>query len=68
MTDFIFLGSKITSKDDSAMKLADAPWKESYNKHRLHIKKQKHHFAKYSQSYDFSSSHVQMWELNHKEN
>ena len=45
MTDFIFLGSKITSKDDSAMKLADAPWKESYNKHRQHIKKQKHHFA-----------------------
>ena len=34
------------------------------------IKKQKHHFADkglYSQSYGFSSSHVWMWELDHKE-
>ena len=34
------------------------------------IKKQRHHFANkgsYSQSYGFSSSHVQMWELDHKE-
>ena len=34
------------------------------------IKKQRHHFANkgpYSQSYDFSSSHVWMWELDHKE-
>ena len=34
------------------------------------LKKQRHHFVDkgpYSQSYDFSSSHVQMWELNHKE-
>ena len=37
---------------------------------RQHIKKQRHHFANKgpsSQSYGFSSSHVQMWELNHKE-
>ena len=37
---------------------------------RQHIKKQRHHFANkgpYSQSCGFSSSHVQMWELNHKE-
>ena len=36
----------------------------------MHIKKQRHHFADkglYSQSYDFSSSHVRMWELDHKE-
>ena len=45
VTDFIFLGSKITSNDDSAMKLTDAAWKESYNKPRQHIKKQRHHFA-----------------------
>ena len=35
-----------------------------------HIKKQRHHFADkgpHSQSYSFSSSHVQMWELDHKE-
>ena len=35
-----------------------------------HIKKQRHHFADKglsSQSYGFSSSHVQMWELDYKE-
>ena len=34
------------------------------------IKKQRHYFADkdpYSQSHDFSSSHVWMWKLNHKE-
>ena len=33
-------------------------------------KKQRHHFADkgpYSQSYDFFSSHIRMWELDHKE-
>ena len=47
-----------------------APWKKSYGKPRQHIKKQRHHFADKrpnSQSYCFSSSHVQMWELDHKE-
>ena len=47
-----------------------APWKESYDKHRQLIKKQRHHFAgkgPYSRSYSFSSSHVWMWELDHKE-
>ena len=37
---------------------------------RQHIKKQRHYFAKKdlsSQSYGFSSSHVQMCELGHKE-
>ena len=37
---------------------------------RQHIKKQKHHFANespYGQSYGFSSNHVWMWELDHKE-
>ena len=46
-----------------------APWKESYDKPRKHIKKQRHHFADkhaYSQNYDFSSSHIWMWELDHK--
>ena len=44
--------------------------KKSYDKPRQHIKKQRHHFVykgPYSQSYGFSSSHVQMWELYHKE-
>ena len=44
------------------------PWKESYEKPGQCIKKQRHHFANkgtYSQSYGFSSSHVQMWEVDH---
>ena len=47
-----------------------APWKKSYDKPRQLIKKQRYHFATkglYSQSYDFSNSHVQKWELDHKE-
>ena len=48
-----------------------APWKKSYDQPRQHIKKQRHYFANkgwYSQSNGFPSSHVWMWELNHKEN
>ena len=47
-----------------------APWKESYDKPRQCIKKERHHFADKgpnSQSYGFSSSHVRMWVLDHKE-
>ena len=47
-----------------------APWKESYDKPRHHIKNQRHHFTDkslYSQGHGFSSSHVGMGELNHKE-
>ena len=47
-----------------------APWKKSYDKPRQHIKKQRHYFADkcpLSQSYDFSSSHIRMWELDHKQ-
>ena len=53
----------------AAMKLKDA-WKKSYAKLGQCIQKQRHHFADkdpYSQSYGFSSSHVQMWEVDHKE-
>ena len=46
----------------AAMKLKMlAPWKESYDKHRQHSKRQRQHFASkglYSQSYGLSSSHV----------
>ena len=53
------------------MKLKDAcSLEESYDKPRQYIRKQRHHFADkvpYSQIYGFSSSHVQMWELDHKE-
>ena len=47
-----------------------ALWKKSYDKSRQHFKKQRYHFADkglYNQSYCFSSSHVLMWELDHKE-
>ena len=42
----------------------------SYDQPRQCIKKERHYFANkspYSQSYGFSSSQVQMWELDHKE-
>ena len=48
-----------------------APWKESYDKPRQHMKKQRRYFANKvpsSQSYGFSSSHVWIWELDYKEN
>ena len=46
-----------------------APWK-SCDKPRQYIKKQTHYLAnkgQYSQSYGFSSGHVWIWELDHKE-
>ena len=46
------------------------PWKKSCEQARQHIKKQRHYFANKgpsSQSYGFSSSHVCMWKLDHKE-
>ena len=73
-TDFIFLGSKITAdgvcRHEIKIKLK-VPWKTSYDQPRQHIKRQRHYFADdkslYSQSYGFSSSHVWIWELDHKE-
>ena len=46
-----------------------ALWKEHYDKPRQCIEKQRLHFADkglYSQIYSFSSSHVQIWELDYK--
>ena len=46
-----------------------APWKESYDQPRQHIKKQRHYFVNKgpsSQSYGFSSSDVWIWELDYK--
>ena len=71
VTDFIFLGSKIT---------ADGDYSHEIEKHLLlgrkamthldSILKSRHHFANKglsSQSYGFSDSNVRMYELNHKE-
>ena len=71
VTDFIFFGSKITADSDCSHEI----------KRRLllgrkamtnldSILKSRHHFAEKglsSQSYGFSSSHVWMCELDHKE-
>ena len=56
-------------KQNKKQKKPLASWEKSYDKLRQHIKKQRHHIADkglYSQSYGSSSSHVQMWELDHK--
>ena len=59
VTDFIFLGSKITADDDCSHEIKMlASWKK------------RHYFTdkgQSSQSYGFSSSHVWMWELDYKE-
>ena len=47
-----------------------APWKESCDQPRQHIKKHRHYFSDKGpsdQSCGFSSSHVWMWELDYKE-
>ena len=55
----------------AAMKLKDACFlEEKLWRPRQHITKQRHHFADKgpsNQRYHFSSSHVWMWELDHKE-
>ena len=72
MTNFIFLDSQITANGDCSHKI---------KRHLLlgrkvmtnldsKLKKQRHYFVNSgpsSQSYDFSSSHVQMWELDRHE-
>ena len=53
-----------------AIKLKYVPWKKRYDKPRQHIKKQRYYFVNKgpsSQGYGFSSSHVWMWDLDHKE-
>ena len=71
MTDFIFLGSKITAHDGCSHEIKrKAPWKKSYDQPRQYIKKQRHYFAikgPSSQSYGFFSSHSHMdvsWTIN----
>ena len=72
MTDFLFLGSKITVDGDCSREIKRRLLlgrKAMTNLDSL-IKKERYHFADkgpYSQSYGFSSSHVWMWELDHKE-
>ena len=72
VTDFIFLGFKITADRECSheIKRCLLLGRKAMTKPRQHIKKQRHHFANkglYSQSYGFSSSHVWMQELDHKQ-
>ena len=74
VSDFIFLGSKITADGNcshevkrllllEARVLKKSSLKKSYNQLRQHIKTQRHYFANKgpsSQSYGFSSSHLWM--------
>ena len=63
-TETLFCGApKSLQMVTAAMKLKDACSLESHDKDRQRTKKQRHHLVDkglYSQSYDFSSSHVQM--------
>ena len=51
------------------MKLKGIHWKKNNDKPRQHIRKQRHYFVNkgLSSFFSFSSSHVWMWELDHKE-
>ena len=65
VSDFIFLGSKITADGDCSheIKRRLLIGKESFDQPRQHIKKQRHYFVNKgpsSQGYGFSSSHVWM--------
>ena len=64
VSDFILGGSKITADGDCRDEIKMfAPWQESYDQPRKHIKKQRHYFAykgSSSQSHGFSSGHVWM--------
>ena len=64
VTDFLFMGSKITADGDCSHEIKTlAPWNKSYGKPGQYIKKQRHYFTNKgvsSQSYGFSSSHVWM--------
>ena len=71
--DFIFLGSKISVDNGCTHEIHEIKrclaLERKTDTSRQHIKKQRHYFLTnlYSQSYEFSSSHVWMWELDHKE-
>ena len=64
VTDFIFLGSKITSDGVAAMKSKMlGSWKKSYDQSIQHMKKQRYYFGGKglsSQIYGFSRNHVWM--------
>ena len=69
VSDFIFVGSKITADGDCSHEIKIC-LKESYDQPKQFIKKQRHYFANKgpsSQGYGFFSGHVCMWELDCEE-
>ena len=63
VSDFIFLGSKITADGDCSHEIKRHSLEESYDQPRKHIQRQRHHFANKglsSQGYGFSCGHVWM--------
>ena len=73
MTDFIFLDSKITADGDCSCEIKRHVLlgkKAMTNLDSVLRSRNIHYFAEKgtsSQSYDFSSSYVQIWELDHKD-
>ena len=71
VTDFIFLGSRITANGDCSRETKRCLLLGRKAMTNLDsIPKSRHYFANkspYSQSYGFSSGHVQMWKLDSKE-
>ena len=70
VTDFIFGGLQITADGDCSHEIKFLVlWEKNYD-NLDSILKRRHYFANKgpsSQSYGFSSSHIWMWELDHKE-
>ena len=71
VTDFIFLGSRITVDSDCSHEVKrHLLFERKADKPRQYAKKQRPHLANkclYSQSCGFSVNHVWMWELDHME-
>ena len=69
VTDFIIWCSKITVNGECSYEIkGSCSLGKSYDQPRQHLKKQGHYNkGPSSQSYGFSSSHVWIWALDHKE-
>ena len=68
LTEYLFSMNLLSGRKKKKKMVAS--WKESYDKPRQCIEKQRHHLASkglYSQGCGFSSNHVSVWELDHKE-
>ena len=66
LTDFLFLGSKITADSDCSREVRRrliASWQESYDKPRQCVERQRHYSddkGSYSQGYGLPSGHIQL--------